>query len=62
MASGHVNRAKQAEHMAAPTNAALVKKSLANPEPSTHGPLRPNRFWQPTVAIGGEADMYEPRP
>ena len=29
---------KQAEHMAAPTNAALVKKSLANPEPSTHGP------------------------
>ena len=31
---------KQAEHMAAPTNAALVKKSLANPEPSTHGPSR----------------------
>jgi 2,4-dienoyl-CoA reductase-like NADH-dependent reductase (Old Yellow Enzyme family) len=25
MASGHVNRIKQAEHMAAPTNAALVK-------------------------------------
>jgi hypothetical protein len=24
--------------MAAPTNAALVKKVLANPEPSTHGP------------------------
>jgi hypothetical protein len=24
--------------MAAPTNAALVKKTLANPEPSTHGP------------------------
>ena len=39
MASGHVNRAKQAEHMAAPTTAARVKKSLANPEPSTHGPL-----------------------
>ena len=38
MASGHVNRAEKAEHMAAPTNAALVKKSLANPEPSTHGP------------------------
>jgi hypothetical protein len=28
----------KAEHMAAPTNAALVKKVLANPEPSTHGP------------------------
>jgi len=30
----------KAEHMAAPTNAANVKKSLANPEPSTHGPKR----------------------
>jgi hypothetical protein len=30
----------KAEHMAAPTNAALVKKTLANPEPSTHGPDR----------------------
>jgi hypothetical protein len=29
---------QQAEHMAAPTNAALVKKVLANSEPSTHGP------------------------
>ena len=38
MASGHVNRAQQAEHMAAPTNTARVKKVLANPEPSTHGP------------------------
>src|SRR5262245_11981905 len=28
---------KQAEHMAAPTNAAYVKKALANTEPSTHG-------------------------
>jgi len=26
--------------MAAPTNAANVKKALANPEPSTHGPER----------------------
>jgi hypothetical protein len=25
--------------MAAPTNAAIVKKTLANPEPSTHGPF-----------------------
>jgi len=28
MASGHVNRTKKAEHMAAPTNAARVKKAL----------------------------------
>ena len=28
----------KAEHMAAPTNAAFVKKTLANSEPSTHGP------------------------
>ena len=27
----------QAEHMAAPTNAANAKKVLANSEPSTHG-------------------------
>ena len=31
---------QQAEHMAAPTNAALVKKAPANSEPSTHGPRR----------------------
>jgi hypothetical protein len=28
---------KQAERMGAPTNAANVKKALANSEPSTHG-------------------------
>ena len=38
MASGHVYRVKQAEHMAAPTNAASVRILLANLEPSTHGP------------------------
>jgi hypothetical protein len=27
----------KAEHMAAPTNAANVKKVLASPEPSIHG-------------------------
>jgi hypothetical protein len=32
---------KQAEHMAAPTNPANVKKALANSEPSTHGTRRP---------------------
>ena len=40
MASGHVKPHQQAEHMAAPTNAANVKKVLANPEPSTHDPTR----------------------
>jgi hypothetical protein len=30
MASGHVHRANRPEHMAAPTNAADVKKALAN--------------------------------
>ena len=36
MASGREPHLK-AEHMAAPTNAAYVKKPLANSEPSTHG-------------------------
>ena len=40
MASGHVKPHLKAEHMAAPTNAAYVKKALANPEPSTHGTKR----------------------
>jgi hypothetical protein len=37
MASDHVKPHQQAEHMAAPTNAAYVKKAFANSEPSTHG-------------------------
>jgi len=37
MASGPVCRTLKAEHMAASTNAANVKKALANSEPSTHG-------------------------
>ena len=45
MASGHVNRIQKAEHMAAPTNAANVKKALANSEPSTHG------TWLPFAAL-----------
>src|SRR6476659_8689062 len=32
----------KAEHMAAPTNAANVKKALANSEPSTHGTPMPS--------------------
>jgi hypothetical protein len=36
--------------MAAPTTAACVKKTLANPEPSTHGPSR--RWRSPELAAG----------
>ena len=38
--------------MDAPTNAALVKKALANSEPSTHGPSRHSRLVRETVAVG----------
>jgi len=37
--------------MAAPTNTANVKKALANPEPSTHGP------WIPAFA-GMSGELY----
>ena len=57
MASGHVNRILKAEHMAAPTNPANVKKALANSEPSTHGTKLPNNHVCSAVAIGGKADM-----
>ena len=48
---------KQAEHMAAPTNSANVKISLANSEPSTHGTKRTSRCTQPMSAFGGKADI-----
>src|SRR4029079_10068437 len=55
----------KAEHMAAPTNAAYVKKALANSEPSTHANSEPSthgtklkwlndRF---CAAVGGQADI-----
>ena len=47
---------KQAEHMAAPTNAAYVKKALANSEPSTHGPSLQIVDVRYLVATGGKAD------
>ena len=47
----------KAEHMAAPTNAALVKKVLANSEPSTHGPFRRSSRRDILVAIGAIADV-----
>ena len=43
--------------MAAPTNAAFVKKVLANSEPSTHGPKRTFRLRRGMSAIGGKADI-----
>src|SRR4051794_23233957 len=46
----------QAEHMAAPTNAAFVKKALANSEPSTHGPFETCGDVRCAVAIEGKAD------
>ena len=43
--------------MAAPTNAAYVKKVLANSEPSTHGTKRTSSDVRSSVAIGGKPDM-----
>src|SRR6476660_4108962 len=43
----------KAEHMAAPTNAAYVKKALANSEPSTHGTFLPCQPRRVMSAIGG---------
>ena len=46
----------KAEHMAAPTNAANVKKVLVNSEPSTHGTQLPIQNVRSPVANGGKAD------
>ena len=47
----------KAEHMAAPTNTADVKKTLANSEPSTHGPYRHFGTLNSSVAIGVTTDI-----
>ena len=47
----------KAEHMAAPTKAANVKKVLANSEPSTHGTKRTWACALHMSAFGGKADM-----
>ena len=59
MASGHVNRISKAEHMAAPTNTAYVKKALANSEPSTHGTFATcsDDVWR--SARGGNPDISD---
>ena len=46
----------KAEHMAAPTNAAYVKKILANSEPSTHGTKRTFAALQQFVRYWTRAD------
>jgi hypothetical protein len=43
--------------MAAPTNAANVKKVLANSEPSTHGTKQTSRHVRSNVANGVKADI-----
>ena len=43
----------KAEHMAAPTNAAYVKKALANSEPSTHGTKQTARDVRSDVLLLG---------
>jgi hypothetical protein len=40
MASGHENRANRPNTWLLRPTAARVKKTLANPEPSTHGPVQ----------------------
>jgi hypothetical protein len=52
MASGHVNRANEAEHMAAPHRICDVKIFLANLEPSTHDPSRHSLLRTNWVAFG----------
>jgi hypothetical protein len=47
----------QAEHMAAPTNAANVKKALANPEPSTHCTKRTKHHRQFMSVSGGRPEV-----
>ena len=47
----------KAEHMAAPTNAAYVKKALANSEPSTHGTKRTFHDVRFYAATGTNADI-----
>jgi hypothetical protein len=57
MASGRVNRANKAEHMAAPHRICDVKIFLANSEPSTHGPNANCRSLAVKCGIEGQADI-----
>ena len=57
MASGSCEPHLKAEHMAAPTNAAYVKKVLANSEPSTRGTFRTSRDVRSSVALRGKTEV-----
>ena len=52
----------KAEHMAAPTKAANVKKVLANSEPSTHGTFLPCRAHMPSSAQDARAAKFAATP
>ena len=60
MASGHVNRAERGRTHGRTNPAALVKKVLANPEPSTHGPSRQFQRLTISVAIAAERTWLDP--
>ena len=49
----------KAEHMAAPTNAANVKKALANSEPSTHGTKPASKSVRRMSALRGKTDVTQ---
>ena len=51
MASGHVSRAKRPIY--------VVKKALANSEPSTHGTTRTFRNVRYSVDVGCKADIEQ---
>jgi hypothetical protein len=50
----------KAEHIAAPTNAANLKKALANSEPSTHGTSR--QLSQCNIMLEEERKLLDPLP
>ena len=56
MASGHVNRIKRPDTWLHRPMLQNVKKVLANPEPSTHGPNRQFAAERQNARNGGKAD------
>src|SRR5215475_12798569 len=57
MASGHVNRTNRPNTWLHRPPAARVKKVLANPEPSTHGPKRVPLFTNADAGAGVDHDL-----
>src|SRR5580704_4452566 len=50
-----------AEHTGAPTNAASVKKVLANSEPSTHGGIASVQTCEPSQSLGPSRQFRIPK-